>query len=103
MERKTVRELREAKGITPVEIAAHMGVALATVYNWEAGKHEPRASQLRTLAELFGVRMEEVAIPRVDTKDGPNERTSGPLETPHNFAGSESISIVARWRGKAST
>jgi len=73
MKRKTVRELREAKGITPVQIAAHMGVALATVYNWEAGKHEPRASQLRELARLFGVSMEEIAIPGVDTKDGPDE------------------------------
>jgi transcriptional regulator with XRE-family HTH domain len=72
MERKTVRELRTAKGITPVEIAAHMGVALATVYNWEAGKHEPRASQFRMLADLFGVRMEEIAIPGVDTQDGPD-------------------------------
>ena len=71
MERKTVRELREANGITPVQVSAHMGVALATVYNWESGKHEPRASQLRALAELFGVRMEEIAIPGVDTQDGP--------------------------------
>lgn len=72
MERKTIRELRTAKGITPVEIAAHMGVALATVYNWESGKHEPRASQLRTLAELFGVRMEDIAIPGVDTQNDPD-------------------------------
>lgn len=72
MERKTVRELREAKGITPVQIAAHMGVALATVYNWEADKHEPRASQLRELAHLFGVSMEEIAIPGVDTQSGPD-------------------------------
>ena len=31
MERKTIRELREAKAITPVAIAAALGVALATV------------------------------------------------------------------------
>jgi transcriptional regulator with XRE-family HTH domain len=69
---KTIRELREAKGLSTVDVAAALGVSLATVYNWEADKHEPRASQLRDLARLFGVRMEQIAIPAVDTnKDGP--------------------------------
>jgi transcriptional regulator with XRE-family HTH domain len=69
---KTIRQLREAKGLTPVELAATLKVSLATVYNWEAGKHEPRASQLRDLARLFRVPMEEIAIPGVDTaRDDP--------------------------------
>jgi len=44
----------------PVELAAALGVSLATVYNWEAGKFEPRASQLRALANLFGVSMDVI-------------------------------------------
>jgi transcriptional regulator with XRE-family HTH domain len=69
---RTVRELREAKGLSTVEVAVALGVSLATVYNWESNKHEPRASQLRDLARLFGVRMDEVKIPGVDTdRDGP--------------------------------
>jgi transcriptional regulator with XRE-family HTH domain len=67
---KTVRELREAKGLSPVEVAAALNVSLATVYNWESDKHEPRASQLRDLARLFGVRMDDVKIPGVH-EDGP--------------------------------
>lgn len=74
---RTIRELREEAGITPVQIAARLGVSLATVYNWESGKHEPRASQLRDLARLFDVPMEEISIPGVDTKDGPDGETTG--------------------------
>ena len=48
-----------------------MGVALATVYNWEAGKHEPRASQLRELAQPFGVTMEELRSPGSTHKTAP--------------------------------
>jgi DNA-binding transcriptional regulator YiaG len=70
---RTIKQLREAKGLSTVELAATLKVSLATVYNWEAGKHEPRASQIRDLARLFRVRMEDIAIPGVDVKqDGPD-------------------------------
>jgi putative transcriptional regulator len=59
---RTIRELREARGWTQLELATRLGVTPSTVYNWERGRHEPRAGQLRELARLFGVAMDEVAL-----------------------------------------
>lgn len=57
---QTIRQLRESRSMSPVQLAAELGVSLATVYNWEAGKFEPRASQLRALAKLFDVSMDVI-------------------------------------------
>ena len=57
---RTIRELREAAGWTQLALATRLGVTPATVYNWERGKYEPRASQLRALAQAFGVSMDDI-------------------------------------------
>jgi transcriptional regulator with XRE-family HTH domain len=59
---KTLRELREERGISPMRLALDLDVSLATVYNWETGRSEPRATHLRKLAELLGVCMEEISF-----------------------------------------
>ena len=59
---KTIRELREERGWTQLELAYKAGVTPATVSNWERGVFEPKASQLRALARLFGVSMDDVAL-----------------------------------------
>lgn len=60
---RTMRELRDEKGWTPADAASRIGVSVATIYNWETGKTEPKASQFRKLAEVYGVKMEEVILP----------------------------------------
>ncbi len=57
---KTIKELRDEKGWTQLELANHLGVTPSTVYNWERGRFEPRLSQLRDLARVFAVRMDEI-------------------------------------------
>ncbi len=57
---KTIRELRDEKGWTQLELANHLGVTPSTVYNWERGRFEPRLSQLRDLARVFNIRMDEI-------------------------------------------
>ena len=57
---QTIRVLREGRGWTQLELANALGVTPATVYNWERFKYEPKAGQLRVLARLFGVSMDEV-------------------------------------------
>lgn len=57
---KTIRELREAAAMTQLELANRLGTTPVTIYNWERGKHEPKASQLRALARVFGVSMDEI-------------------------------------------
>lgn len=65
---KTIREMREAKGMSPVQLAAHLNTSLATIYNWESGKYEPRASQLRAIARLFDVSMDDIAFEAEEVK-----------------------------------
>ena len=57
---KTIKEFREAAGWTQLELAVKIGVTPTTISAWERGMYEPRASQLRALAEAFGVRMDEI-------------------------------------------
>lgn len=60
MSRRTIRELRESAGMTQLQLANRVGVTPSAVYNWETGRNEPKASQLRTVAEIFGVSMDDI-------------------------------------------
>jgi len=68
---KTIKELREEAGLTQFQLAVKVGVTPTTVSAWERGVYEPRASQLRKLAQLFGVAMDEIdtATPLLEGKD----------------------------------
>ena len=57
---KTIRQLREERGETQLQVAIALGVTPATVYNWERGQFEPKASQLRAIAKHFGISMDEI-------------------------------------------
>ncbi len=57
---RTIRELRQERGWTQLELANRVGVTPSSVYNWESGKFEPKASQLRALARAFAVSMDEI-------------------------------------------
>ena len=59
---RTIRQLREERGWTQLELAYRLGVTPVTIYNWERGRTEPRVSQFRQLARLFGVSMDEIAL-----------------------------------------
>ena len=63
---KTIRELREDRGWTQLELAKRLGVTPVTVYNSERGKYEPTASKLRQIARVFEVSMDSIAIPGED-------------------------------------
>jgi putative transcriptional regulator len=57
---RTIRELREARGWTQLELGNKLGVTPVTVYNWERGQHMPTAPQLRALAKTFAVSMDTI-------------------------------------------
>lgn len=57
---KKIRNLREEAGMTQLQLAVAIGVTPVTVYNWERGQHEPKASQVRALANVFGVSMDDI-------------------------------------------
>jgi transcriptional regulator with XRE-family HTH domain len=60
---KTIRQLRQERGWTQLELAYRLGVTPLTVQNWEHGRYEPTASKLRKIAETFGISMDDIEIP----------------------------------------
>lgn len=66
---KTIRLLREERGWTQLELANRLGVTPSTVYSWERGRFEPKARQFRSLALVFEVPMELIAIDERDLRD----------------------------------
>jgi len=63
---KTLKELREEHQLSQFELATRVGVTPSTIFNWERGRNEPRVKQLRTLARVFGVAMETIAMTEDD-------------------------------------
>jgi transcriptional regulator with XRE-family HTH domain len=63
---KTIRELRDEKGLTQVQLAHEAGVTPSTVYKWEAGRVVPDVIRLRTLARLFEVSTDDIALIGLD-------------------------------------
>ncbi len=55
LQMRTVQQLREERGWRQSDVARRVGVTQAMVWAWETGRSEPRASQLRVLARVFGV------------------------------------------------
>lgn len=64
-----IRALREAAGMTQMELASSMGVVQNAVSNWENEVCLPRARQLPLLAELLGYKIDDLFYPQ-DTMEG---------------------------------
>ncbi len=62
-EKRTLRELREAAGLTQLEVAYRLGVTPHTVYMWESGRREPLARVFLRLARLYDVSPFVIALP----------------------------------------
>lgn len=69
MKMLTIRELRERQGMTQVDLAFALKVTPSTVYNWEKGRAEPRAAQVRAMAQIFGVSMDAIAFEADEVKN----------------------------------
>lgn len=50
-----LKELRELRKMTRVELAEKIGVTKLTILNWEHGTHEIKGSNAKKLAEYFNV------------------------------------------------
>jgi transcriptional regulator with XRE-family HTH domain len=66
---KTIRELREERGWSQAELAYRAEVSPSTVYNWEAGRFEPKASQLRRVAQALGASMDNIEFASDEGKE----------------------------------
>ena len=58
----TIRELREERGESQMQLAAAIGVTSKEIVDWETGKAEPTVERLRALTEHFGVRDDELDL-----------------------------------------
>jgi transcriptional regulator with XRE-family HTH domain len=55
-----LRQIRAAAGLTQAEAAERIGVSSKTVERWEAGKHEPPASELAAYVKALEGSVAEV-------------------------------------------
>ena len=60
--RKTIQQLREARGESQTQLAKAIGVTPKDVAEWEAGTAEPRISRMRVLTKHFGVRDDQINL-----------------------------------------
>lgn len=56
----TLRERREAKGLTVTQVAKKLDVQCGAVCNWEAGRNGIVAKYRKKLAKLYGCTVEEL-------------------------------------------
>lgn len=48
-------ELCKEKNVTPYRVAKDTGITTATLSNWKAGRYQPKADKLLSIADYFGV------------------------------------------------
>ena len=57
---ENVKKLRLEKGLTQEEVAEHIGIKQPTYNCYEAGLKLPSLGTAKTLAELFGVSLDDL-------------------------------------------
>ena len=65
-ERKTIRQLRQERGWSQMELALQLGLSQGSVSDWERGLSHPRGRTLLRLAHLFGVNAEDITTGPAD-------------------------------------
>lgn len=60
MLKDVLKEMRERKQLKQSEVAEHVGVTAQTYMKWENGKNEPKASDIKKLAEILCVSETEI-------------------------------------------
>jgi len=58
----TIAELRKAKRWTQFELAAMVGVRPESIHKWETGRAVPYDRNIRKLAEVFGVGLDDIVV-----------------------------------------
>ncbi len=65
---KTITDLRKERGWSHRDLAAKLGVNEGQVFRWEHEKNRPRKPQLRQMAELFGVSIDDIKVREMTRK-----------------------------------
>lgn len=59
---RKLRTLRKGRGLTQRDVADRLGMVRATLSNYEVGRRTPHLSDLRRLAELYGVGLDYFGV-----------------------------------------
>ena len=59
--KQTVRQLREARGWSQLELAGRLGVTPAMVARWASGEERPTLNKLLGLTKVFGISVTAIA------------------------------------------
>lgn len=70
MLKDVLKEMRERAGLKQSEVAEQVGVTPQTYMKWENGKNEPKASNLRRLAQILNVTEIELCQGELFYQDG---------------------------------
>ena len=57
---KKIRELRKAKGVREVDMAAHFHVVQSTIVSWESEKTFPPCRLMPAIAEYLGCTLDDL-------------------------------------------
>ena len=61
---RRLAEARDAAGLSPRELADHLGVKESTIEKWESGERSPRGQRVSKLAGILGVSLSWILVGR---------------------------------------
>ena len=74
---ENIKRLRRERNLTQEEMAAHLGISFQSISKWERGDGYPDIAMLPTLANYFGVSVDELlGISVIEKNDKYNEINS---------------------------
>lgn len=63
---KKLKNLRKGRKLTQADAAEQMGVSRCTVSNYECGRRSPHLSELKRIAEFYGVGLDYFGVVATD-------------------------------------
>ena len=61
-----IKTLRKGRGLTQEQLAERLGITRATVSNYEVGRRSPHISELKRIADFFGVGVDYFGVTPTD-------------------------------------
>lgn len=61
-----LKTLRKGRGLTQEQLAEKLNISRASISNYEVGRRSPHLSELRRLAEFFGVGLDYFEVATTD-------------------------------------
>ena len=73
---QTLKNLREAKGISQKDFAVSLGVTESAVSHWESRRYLPTTDKLKQISEILGVTMDELMAALLAEPEGVSDEAA---------------------------